>query len=162
MTKMARLNTFKIQFHSFQNGSHELVFEVDDAFFSFFRESEITSGEVKVKVLMTKSERQLRFDFHVVGAVDLPCDRCLDSYRQPIDAFYTLHGKFGEGNSDDEVDVVWIPHAAGEVDLAGFVYEYIVLSLPLKRIHPDHPDGQSGCDPDMLERLNDMGIHFEE
>jgi uncharacterized metal-binding protein YceD (DUF177 family) len=33
------------------------------------------------------------------------------------------------------------------------MYEYIVLSLPVQRIHPDDENGRSGCDPDMLEKL---------
>ena len=159
---MARLNTFKIQFHSFQNGSHELVFDVDDAFFTYFTESEIARGQVAVRVLMIKSERQLRFDFHLEGSVMVPCDRCLDLYEQDLDSFYTLYGKFGSGNSDDELDVVWIPESAGEVDLAGYVYEYIMLSLPLKRMHPDNEEGESGCDPEMLDRLSEFVITSDE
>lgn len=159
---MARLNTFKIQYHSFQNGSHDLVFDVDDAFFTHFAESEVRQGSVTVKVLMNKTDRQLRFDFHLEGQVRIACDLCLDDYDQPVDSFFTLYGKFGDGNSDDELDVVWIPEQAGEVDLAAFVYEYIILSLPLKRIHPPRESGESGCDPDMLNRLNTIIISSDE
>lgn len=159
---MAKLNTFKIQFHSFENGNHELDFEVDDSFFSNFEESEIEHGNVRVGVLMNKDFRQLRFDIKLKGVIEVACDRCLDTYDQKIKSSYVLFGKFGEGNTEDELDVVWISSKESEVDLAKFIYEYIVLSLPLKRIHPVGKGGEPGCDPDMLKRLNDIVISPED
>ncbi len=159
---MARLNTFKIQFHSFGNGEHEFTFEVDDAFFTFFEESEITRGNISVRVVMIKSSRQLQFEIQLTGSVEVACDHCLDSFDQPVDSVNTLFGKFGEGNSEEELDVIWINDGEHEVDLAKYIYEYIILSLPIKRVHPEGPDGDSGCDPDMLDRLNEMVYTSDE
>ena len=159
---MARLNTFIIQFHSFGNGIHEFSFDVDDTFFAFFTDSEINHGKVDIKVVMKKDIRQLQFDISIKGFVQVPCDLCLDPYSQAIDSVYTLYGKYGEGKSEEELDVIWISDRDYEVDLASYIYEYIVLSLPMKRIHPDTPDGESGCDEDMLERLNDIVITTDE
>ena len=55
--EMARLNTFKIQFHSYEIGVHEMVFDVNDSFFAFFDDSEISQGQVKITVKMTKGAR---------------------------------------------------------------------------------------------------------
>lgn len=153
---MSRLNTFKIQFHSFGNGAHSLDFDVDDSFFTFFEESEISRGSVQVSVQMIKSERQLQFDIHLEGWVEVLCDRCLDSFEQELESDFRLYGKFGDGNSEEELDVVWIPRSDHEVDLSGYIYEYIILSLPIKRIHPEDEDGNSGCDPDMLDKLSEI------
>lgn len=155
---MARLNTFKVQFHSYTDGAHELLFDVDDSFFKNFENSEIEHGHVDVQVMMTKSQRQLRFDVNLQGSIEVLCDRCLDTYLQPIENDFVLHGKFGHGVNENEFDVVWIPDGAGDVDLSGFIFEFITLSLPLKRVHPDLENGESGCDPDMLDRLSDIVI----
>lgn len=159
---MARLNTFKIQFHSFENGIHDMVFDVGDSFFAFFEEGEISQGQVKVSVRMTKSDRQMQFDFHLLGELKVLCDRCLDTFGQSIDAEFTLYGKYGEGNSEDELDVLWIPRGDNEIDLAGYIFEYIVLSLPISKVHPDEEDGLSSCDPDMLDKLSEIILIIDE
>ncbi len=159
---MGRINTFKIQFHSFGNGAHELLFEVNDSFFAFFEESDISKGQMKISVQMIKSERQMQFDFHLLGDVEVVCDRCLDTFNQAIDSKFTLYGKIGIGNSEDELEVVWIHPGDHEVDLADYVYEYIVLSLPIKKIHPEDEEGVTGCDPDMLDKLSEILLITED
>ncbi|MCK5820902.1 MAG: DUF177 domain-containing protein [Bacteroidales bacterium] len=159
---MARLNTFKIQFHSFEIGVHEMVFDVNDSFFVFFEDSEVSRGQVEISVIMTKSERQMQFDLHLSGEVEVVCDRCLDPFSQPIDSRFTMVGKFGDGNSEDELDVIWIPRGDHELDLAGYIYEYIILSLPIKKVHPDNEDGQSACNPDMLDKLSEIVLIVDE
>ena len=159
---MARLDTFRIQFYSFGNGKHEFDFEIDDSFFTFFEESELSHGSVKAKVLMDKTEHQLQFDIDLNGEVEVICDRCLDKFMQKIKASYTLFGKFGEGNIEKGYDVIMIPGNVHEIDLADYIYEFIVLSLPLKRIHPDDENGNSGCDEDMISRLNEIVVLTDE
>jgi len=159
---MVRLNTFKIQFHSFEIGAHEMLFDVNDSFFAFFDDSEISRGQVKISVEMTKSERQMQFELHLLGEVEVVCDRCLETFGQSIDSRFTLFGKFGDGNSEDELDVIWIPRGDHEVDLAGYIYEYIILSLPIKKVHPDGKDGLSGCNPDMLDKLSEILLTTDE
>lgn len=159
---MARLSTFRIPFSSFGNGIHEFDYAIDDSFFSFFEESELRHGQLKVKVLMDKSDRQLVFDLTLTGEVEVICDRCLDSFMQKIEASYTLYGKFGEGNSEEEFDVAWIPRNEHEIDLADYIFEYILLSLPLKRIHPVDDEGNSGCDQDMIKRLDEIVVISDE
>ena len=43
---------------------------------------------------------------------------------------------------------MWISPADGEVSLAQYIYESIVLALPYSRVHAD-----GECDPDMLARF---------
>ena len=41
-----------------------------------------------------------------------------------------------------------------EIEVGQFMYEFIILALPVKRIHPTDSNGNSSCNPDMLEKLN--------
>ncbi len=159
---MARLNAYRIQFYSFGNGVHEFDFEVDESFFAFFEDSELEKGKVDVHVVMNKTDQRLQFDISVHGMVEVICDWCLEGFEQEIDRSYTLFGKFGEGNSEEEYDVVWIPHNSHEVDLANYIFEYIVLSLPMKKVHPAGENGETGCNEDMLDRLDDMVVYTDE
>ncbi len=159
---MARLNAFRIQFYSFGNGIHEFDFEVDDSFFTVFEDSELEKGELDVQVIMTKSDHQLQFDIQLRGKVEVTCDRCLDQYEEEIAANYVLYGKYGDGNTEEEYDVVWIPRKEHEIDLAQYIFEYIVLSLPIKKVHPLDGEGNSACNKDMLDRLSEMVVYSDE
>jgi uncharacterized protein len=155
---LKRFSEYIIPFSSYSNGLHEFEFELVDAFFGQFPESGIEKADVLVSVEMTKQERQLEFLFTLDGWVMLPCDRCLEEYEQPIDGEFNLYGKFGRGNNEDEFDVVWLPQEAYQIDLAQYLYEYVMLSLPMRKVHRDKADGKPGCDPVMLDLLKNLSV----
>ena len=39
--------------------------------------------------------------------------------------------------------------------MSQFFYEYILLALPIKKIHPDDRNGVSQCDPEMIKKLEE-------
>jgi len=155
---LKRISEYIIPFSSYSNGSHEFEFELVDAFFLPFSDSEIQKAEVLVAVDMIKQDRQLEFTFTLDGWVLIPCDRCLEEYEQPISGEFTLYAKFGNGDNDEEFDVVWLPQDAYQIDLMQYLYEYVMLSLPMRKVHPDEADGNPGCDPGMLELLQKLSV----
>lgn len=155
---MNRLTEYIIPFGSYSNGLYEFEFELVDAFFEQFPESGIQKAHVQVSVEMNRQERQLEFIFSLEGWVMLPCDRCLEEYEQPISGEFELYGKFGHGNNEDEFDVVWLSYEAGQIDLSHYLYEYVMLSLPMRKVHPDLPGGKPGCDPEMLGLLENFSV----
>ncbi|MBQ5512176.1 MAG: DUF177 domain-containing protein, partial [Bacteroidales bacterium] len=82
-------------------------------------------------------------------------DRCLEPFDMPIDASYDLVVKYGDKTTplDEADDVITIGEDDDFLDLSQHIYEYVVLSLPARRVHPDLPDGQPGCDPEMLSHI---------
>lgn len=155
---LKRFSEYTIPFGSISNGLHEFEFELVDAFFGLFPESEIQSADVLVKIEMIRQERQLEFHFELDGWVMQPCDRCLEEYKQPVSGEFGLYGKFGHGNNEDEFDVVWIEPDEYQIDLSQYLYEYIVLSLPMRKVHPDKAGGKPGCDPGMLDLLKNFSV----
>ena len=69
-------------------------------------------------------------------------------------------GGYEVGDEDD--DIISIAANEHELNISQFVYEYIMLSLPLKRVHPDDKDGNSTCDKEVLDKLNDYIVEEEE
>jgi uncharacterized protein len=57
-------------------------------------------------------------------------------------------------------EVLILADSASEVRLEQFIYEYIHLALPYQRIHPE-VGGHSGCDPEMMEKLEAHAAHRE-
>lgn len=137
---------------------HKFEFELVDAFFGQFPEGEVHQADVLVKVEMIRQERQLEFSFSLSGWVLLPCDRCLEEYEQPITGEFSLYGKFGHGNNDDELDVVWLTNDSYQIDLSQYLYEYVLLSLPMRKVHPGLGGGKAGCDPEMLGLLEKLSV----
>ena len=155
---MKRFSEYIIPFSSYSNGLHKFEYELVDAFFKLFPESEIQKADVLVKVEMIRQERQLEFSFTLDGWVLQPCDRCLEEYEQPITGEFKLYGKFGHGNNEDEFDVVWLPEDVCHIDLSQYLYEYVMLSLPMRKVHPDIAGGRPGCDPGMLDLLKNLSV----
>ena len=137
---------YSIAFKGLKNGHHEFRFEVGKSLFEAFESTEIKDGACEVAVDMERSDAMLLLDIRITGHVVVACDRCLEDYRIPIDFRNSLPVRFSE--QEHEGEVLWLVPGEDEVDLAQYIYESIVLSLPYQRVHPD-----GECDPDMLGRF---------
>ena len=88
------------------------------------------------------------------GNVRIKCDLTNEPYDQPIDNNIDLVVKFGnELNSEDD-EILIIPHGEYKINLAQYIYELIVLSVPAKRIHPGVADGS--LKSEILNILEDL------
>jgi uncharacterized protein len=93
--------------------------------------------------------------FDISGTVKADCDRCTEEFDLPIEGKYKLIVKVGghlTGDEDD--DIITVPANEHELDLSQHIYEYIALSLPIKRVHPDNEQGESTCNEEILEKLS--------
>lgn len=134
-------------------GLHSYDFLVEDAFFVALDYAEIAKGKVQIQLELDKQDNMLTLDFSLNGEVEVPCDRCNESFMHPVGAEYSLYVKFGEEYREEDDDILVIPADQHQLDLSHLFYEYIMLSLPLRKVHPDIEDGESGCDPDVIARL---------
>jgi len=145
------LSKYKINHKELELGNYQYQFSIDDKFFESFEKSEIQSGELEAKVDLTKESRVITLDISIQGTVKVQCDRCLDFFDFKIDYNGKLYVKH-EGTADSE-DVIIVLSDEPDINLAQYFYESIHLTLPLKRIHPDDEDGNSTCNQDMLDLL---------
>ncbi len=150
---MNRLKEFIISYGGLKLGNHTFEYDVDDKFFACFEESELSRSLVHIAVSMEKTERMLVFNFLLDGFVEVVCDRCAGEFDLKVNGEETLIVKFGEEAIEEDDNVLVLPHEETRIDLSGVIYDYINLSIPFRRIHPENDDGTSGCDPEMLERI---------
>ena len=61
-----------------------------------------------------------------------------------------------ELEGDEDPDVAYISKTESHLNVADWIYEFINLSIPMQRIHPDDANGKSGCNPKVLEMLEKM------
>lgn len=152
---MDYLSQYAVSFSGLNEGKHLFGFSADKRFFAVFGESDIEEGTVNIQVELEKRSTHLRLTFIHEGEVGLICDRCLDTYSQPVKGRNIILVKFSEDEIDDGDEVVYIHPGSHQVEVAKLIYEFIVLSIPIRHVHPDDQDGKSLCDPEMLKKLEE-------
>ncbi len=152
---------FSIPISGIKVGHHTFEFEINKSFFDLFEESEITEGELIAVTEVFKSSSHLDLDIRISGKVRICCDRCLEMFDQPVGCENRLLIKFGNINDDSEPEIITISHDENELELKQSFYEFIYLSLPIQRIHPDDAKGVSTCDPVMLQKLKEHLVEKE-
>ena len=91
----------------------------------------------------------ITLDFQFNGYVMLPCDRCLEPVRVNLDFDEHLLVKLvPQVEEMQQEDDMWVVNENEyELDVFHFVYESIMLALPIQVLHPDDENGlhlQSG------------------
>jgi uncharacterized metal-binding protein YceD (DUF177 family) len=150
---------FIIPFKGLKVGRHDFIFEVDDKFFDVFPESEIKKGAVSIHVFLTKRDNMLEIEFEISGNVWVTCDRCLDEFLLPIEYESNLFVKFGEISEEQSDEIIILSSAETEIDLMQYIYEFIHLSLPYRKVHPNDKKGKSLCNKEMLKKINEYAVH---
>ena len=74
--------------------------------------------------------------FHCKGMLQIPCDRCLDPLDHEVDTVYHITVKYGDDYNDESDDVLVIPHSDLSLNVAYMLYDTIVLTIPLRHVHP--------------------------
>lgn len=154
---MGGLKEYIIPFIGLKDGSHEFSFRVNDAFFEEFPDSEIKKADIRINAEMIKRPHMLSFDVRMEGQASLPCDRCGNDYREDIRGNWQLVISLNADAFNDEDDLISLPAGAHEFDLAQYIYEYVNLLLPSRRVCGDPPDPKRGnCDPDIIAQLEKL------
>jgi uncharacterized protein len=152
---MNYLSQYTIPFSGLKEGKHLFEFTADYRFFAGFEQSEIEKGNLSVQIELEKRSTYMGLAFIIKGEVELICDRCLENYMQPLKSRNTLLVKFSEETIEEDAEIIYIHPTEHQIELAQLIYEFIVLSLPIRHVHPDDNDGNSLCDPSMLKKLDE-------
>ena len=83
------------------------------------------------------------------------CDRCLGELELPVSVHPAFSVKFGEAPEDEssatygDREIVFLPESDTDMDLSQIVYDYVCISLPMSRVHPE-----GECDPGTVKYLH--------
>jgi len=159
---MSILSFYNVAFKGLSQGKHVFDYEVDDKFFNEFDGGLIDEGRVIVRLTLEKQSSLMILWFDLKGTIKVQCDRCLEMYDQPIESHDRIFVKFGEKEFNNGDDVIWVSTNDYQLNMAQLIYEYIGLALPIKRVHPDDKNGNSTCDPEMIEKLSKYVVKEDE
>jgi uncharacterized protein len=150
-----------IQFGGLPVGVHEFEFNVTDKFFKNIENSEVQRANLDVSAILTKQNHLLQLEFVINGTVGIECDRCLKDFDYPIESAEKLVVKFGDPEeSNDEILV--IKEGETEFDIAHYIYEYIILAIPVRKVPCEVDEEQFICDEETLEKLKSISSDSEK
>ena len=153
--------TYSIPLGGLKEGRHTIDFEIDNKFFEQFEESEVKEGRLIANICMDKRSSHLDLVIRISGKVRICCDRCLEMFFYPVNCENRLLVKFGKTIDDIDPDILSLPVGEQELDMKRHIYEFILLALPIKRVHPNDKKGNSTCDPVMLKKLEELIVDKE-
>ena len=147
MENMDRLKSYKIDLHSLKEGVNTLEFRLDDEYFSAVEAEDVRQGCLDAEVEIVRKASLFDLNISIKGTVVVPCDLCLDDMEQPVEAESQLVAKFGKEYSEDD-DLVTVAEDEGILDVSWFIYETIVLNIPIKHVH-----APGKCNREMMKAL---------
>ena len=151
---MKPLKAYDIQFVGLKLGKHIYDYEINQTFFEYFEFDEFNTINVNLNIHLEKKTTLLELNFSGNGSVNINCDVSNEPYDQLINFNFNLVVKFGQEYNNENDSILIIPHGSYEINIAQYIYELIVLSIPQKRIHPGVEDGT--LNSEILRKLEDL------
>lgn len=147
---------YNIPFVGLSLGKHTYEFDINNKFFEWFQYNEIDIVHGLATVILDKKNTFFELEIAVNGKVNLICDISNELFSQDISNSMELIVKFGENYNDEDDKIIIIPHEAFEINVAQYIYETIMLAIPMKKIHPGVADGT--LESPVLKKLQDYTI----
>ena len=153
---MKQLNEFLIPFIGLKLGKHQFEYQISKSFFEDFDFDEFEDSLVKVNVVLEKKSTIMELSFKHKGTVNVPCDLTGEMFDLPIKGKIKVVVQFGEQFNNDNEELLILPHGEHQIDIKQYIYEMIVLSVPLKKTHPGIKDGT--LKTPALDKLKELSL----
>ncbi len=151
---MNKLRQYQIPFKGLKEGQHQLQFEVKDDFFGHFKETYLHSGDIDISINLDKRSSLLVLDIDFSGTVKVVCDLCCEEGDLPISGKEQLLVKFTETPGEEE-QVIYLMPGETILDIAQHLYEFITLSVPIRRVPCANKNGEPTCNSKALDLIGD-------
>jgi uncharacterized protein len=140
---------FDIDIYRLSNRKHDYEYVLESSFFADFDNSIVEMGKLNAKVTLDKSETLILANFLIEGYVELVCDRSLEKFNYPIKLDKKLIFKFADEFSELSDEILTIPKDTQKLNMAQYIFEFIGLAIPMKKLHPrfitedEHEDAEA-------------------
>jgi len=157
---MLFLNQFVINFTGLKEGEHSFEFDLDNKFFEHFDYNDFNSCHLKAEVNVSKKSNLLEFSFNSKGLINVNCYVSNEPFDHSIESQMKLVVKFSSELINDNEDLLILPVGSSQLNAAQYLFEMIVLSLPIKIIHPGVEDGS--LESETLKKLKELESNVNE
>ncbi len=127
---------FSINILGLSKGVHQFEFQLGEGFFRKYGQEVVSNGKFNAQVSLDKRESFIEVDFKIEGNTNLTCDRSLDEFDHPVSIHKKVVFKYGEEAKEISDEIYTITSDQAELELGQQMYEFIVLEIPIKKLHP--------------------------
>lgn len=157
---MSKVKGFSVKFIGLKEGTHNFQFPLSKSFFETFKYSEFNSADINVDLVLVKKSTIIELSLKGTGSVNINCTLTNEPFDYQINSKLNLLVKFGDSYDDENDELLVLPHGSHSIDLDQYFYEMIVLSMPIRNVHPDVENGT--IDSEILNRLKEFDINKEK
>jgi uncharacterized protein len=151
---MDGLVEYSIPIKGLRDGIHRFHFKIDRNFFKNFENSPVEEGDVDMTLTFDKRPDLYVLQFNFEGTIQTECDRCLETIDLPISGNQHLLVKFSYEEEAEEADVIYINPEDQKLDVSKYVYEFIILAIPIIKVYNCEDDENKPCNEEMLRYLD--------
>ena len=137
------MKTFSVNIIGLSNKPHRFDFEMGDSFFKHYGSEIVPGGQFTAEVVLNKHETFIEADFKIKGTAHLTCDRSLEPFDLSIHADKKIVFKYGQEEGEINDEIVIISHDRPSLELGQYLYEFIGLEIPIKKLHPKFRDEEN-------------------
>jgi uncharacterized metal-binding protein YceD (DUF177 family) len=130
------LNDFVVNIIGLAKKQHSFEFKLDEAFFNQYGSQTVAKGDFDAIVVLDKRETFIEAKFEIKGKAELICDRSLEPFDEHMHLHRTVRFKYGQEPGEVTDEIVVIKQEQESLDIGQFMYEFVVLNVPIKKIHP--------------------------
>jgi uncharacterized metal-binding protein YceD (DUF177 family) len=158
---MAGRRAIEIAFVGLKPGVHEFSYEVDDKFFAELEGKEFSGCVATVKLQLDKKSGFMLLKFEVGGKAEVSCDRCGNTITKELWDEFNMVVKLVENPDEmnaqeEDPDVYYISRTESHLYLNDWIYEFVLLSIPLQRMCSQEEMGGPLCNKEVLAKLKQM------
>lgn len=157
---MKPMKEFTIPFAGLKIGKHPFEYKIEKTFFDYFEYDEFNNVHVNVNVAFEKKSTLLELHFNISGFINVNCDLTNEPYDETIENEFNLVVNFGDEFNNEDIDILIVPHGTYEINIQQYIYELIVLAIPIKRVHPGIEEGT--LNSDILEKLEELSPKLKD
>ncbi|MDT8415532.1 MAG: DUF177 domain-containing protein [Flavobacteriaceae bacterium] len=151
---MNLLKAYDIHFSGLKIGNHVYEYEIDGKFFENYDYEDFNDVNAHVSLNFHKNSNHFELDFNAQGVANVNCDLTNEPYDQAFKGSFRLVVNFGVAFDDTHDEILIIPHGESTINVAQYIYELIVLSVPMKRTHPGIKD--RSLPEEILQKLDSL------
>jgi uncharacterized protein len=130
------LGGYRINIIGLSNKVHHFQYEIGRSLFEEYGKDLVSDGTFTADVSLDKHETFLEADFTIRGTAHLICDRSLEPFDFPINMRRKVVFKYGDQDEEITDEITIIQRDAAWIELGQYLYEFIALAIPLKKLHP--------------------------
>lgn len=127
---------YDILIHGLEDKNYSYEFEGNDDFFREFEQETVEGGTFKVNALLEKNSTFIRLTLDIRSNLRLLCDRSLEIFEEEFESKAMHIYKYGNVAEEMSEEMEVIPFGTPKINIAHLIFEYILLQVPMKRLHP--------------------------